>query len=241
VWDRPSTTMKPLTLALVCIALASCGSPLAERREANRQTEAGTTAPSEITMTCDGKATSLDSNEVQAQADGVHVTIVNTSGEDLGYTVSLRSGGGFGENAPRKRGSVVLSLPPGELLIGCPDPESEEDPTAGLPILEVFDPERYYVPRELECTSKTATGSDSDYGVGARGDTRNPVAIVEERFKDEVAPGDEVVRAGYPEEKGDPTVVIRRDGRTVVSVHFFGNDEEGYLADSEDICGDFRR
>jgi hypothetical protein len=71
-------------------------------------------------------------------------------------------------------------------------------------------------------------------------DKRHPVEIVAERFEDELAPEDEAVRAGYPDEGGDPTIAIRREGRTVVAVHLFGNDKEGYLIDSEDICGDFR-
>jgi len=233
--------MRPLTLAIACIALVSCGSP----READlppdgNSTDVGTEAPSEITMTCDGETTKLDSSVVEAKADGVHVAIVNTSGMDLGYTVSLRSGGGFGASAPRTEKTLVLSLPPGDLAIGCPDPRSEDDPSAGLPSLRVIDPEGYYLPKELECTSETASGSSHDYTEGATGDKRNPVEIVAERFEDELAPEDEVVRAGYPDEGGDPTIAIRREGRTVVAVLLFGNEKEGFLIDSEDICGDFR-
>jgi hypothetical protein len=191
-------------------------------------------------MTCDGATTKLDAPAVKAQPDGVHMTIVNTSGEDLGFSVSLWSGGGFGENAPRSKGKRILSLPPGEVKIGCPDPEFEGDPTDGLPTLTVVDPTSLYVPKELQCTSETAIGSSHDYAEDATGDKRNPVEIVAARFEDELAPEDKVVRAGYPDEGGDPTIAIRREGRTGVAVHLFGNEKEGYLIDSEDICGDFR-
>jgi len=235
--------MRPLTLALVCIALVSCGPP----READdvpadgNSAEVGSEAPSEITMTCDGTTTRLDAPAaVKVQPDGVHITLVNSSGKDLGFSVSFPSGGGFGENAPRNKGRLVLSLPPGEVRIGCPDPEFEGDPTENLPALTVLDPDSLYVPKELECTTDSASGASIDYGSGAEGEKRNPVDIVREQFSSELVSGDEVVRAGYPDEVGDLTVAIRRDGRTVVSVHFFGNDREGYLSDSEDICGDFR-
>lgn len=229
--------MKKALLVLVCFALTACGSPSTDR-PGTPSPQAANPVP-EVTMTCDGETTKLDSTVVEAKADGVHVTIVNASGMDLSYTVSLRSGGGFGAGAPRMEKTLVLSLPPGDLAIGC-DPRSEGDPSAGLPTLRVIDPEGYYLPKELECTSETASGSSIDYAEDATGDKRNPIEIVAERFEDELAPEDEVVRAGYPDEGGDPTIAIRREGRTVVAVHLFGNDKEGYLIDSEDICGDFR-
>jgi hypothetical protein len=199
---------------------------------------AKTAIPDVARLVCGEDGSRLSAPKVRPRADGIHLVVENRLGVDSGFAVENREGG-MGSNAPRGKSGHVLTLPPGELRVGCnypPDKLNESEPD--YQDLKVVDPEEVYIPVALEC--RVAGSAQPDYLPDARGKKGNVVELAREeaQIKDNLKPGDEVERAGYPESR-EPVVRVVRDGK-VTAVAAFRKAEKGrWLVDQISFCQSF--
>ena len=103
--------------------------------------------------------------DVQARADGVYITVDNSSGDDLYLDV-----GEYGRELRKGTTDLVIELDLGDVMMTCrPMPMgtvAEGDGTGGLSI-EVVAPEGW-VPAEVTCSSGKFSQGTIDYVAGAR-------------------------------------------------------------------------
>ena len=90
----------PLVVVLALSACADASTASAPPSEAS--------AGAVLDVTCDGSRTSITGSAVQAQSDGVHVRVENTTSDRLAFDWD-----GGGDNADPGRTSLVLAVPPG--------------------------------------------------------------------------------------------------------------------------------
>jgi hypothetical protein len=189
-------------------------------------------------VVCDAEGTHVETPSVRAQADGVHLVVVNRLGFDTGFSMGFAGGGGGGENAPQGESSHLVLAPPGELGIGC-----SLDPAGGGEvehrILRVVDPDGWYRPAELDCESWSQ--GFSDYGMDAVGRPGEPEEVARERFDSDfgLIEGDVVERAGYPDSE-TPIVRLVRDGRVLATISYRRAGDGGWLEDTMSKCDELQ-
>ena len=154
-----------LTLA-AALGLTGCGA-------GDETSPAGSTGDSEpeaalpdvARVVCEPDGTRLDTQSVRPQRDGVHLDVVNETGEDRSISVLDPQGGGLGEGAPAGTSTMVVALGPGTLEVTCSDPLAAVE--QGSP-LEVVDEDGLWISTNLDCTE--GFSGTSDYTPDARGD-----------------------------------------------------------------------
>jgi hypothetical protein len=189
-------------------------------------------APTVGRIVCDGTATTVETPEVAAQADGVHLTVENSGPEDLGIQFDET---GRGENADIGTSNLLVPIAPGEERVRCFGPEDDTGAPGGWSTIAVTEPSGFYASTELECASGRMGSGISDYVPGATGDA-DPAAAATDHFADQTGPGDEVVSAGYPEDPAERTFVLRSDGVAVASVSYRPDGQGGWLQGTASNC-----
>jgi len=207
----------------------------------------GPPAPDVARVACDGTSVTLDTGQVHAQPDGVHIDFVNQADEPLGFTLRFPDEASSPDDpvsgTPGPDGDIydpgavrtVGMWAPASYSIVCWNPSSGE--IAAIAQLEVVDPAGHYVPTEIECTTGEAYGSAPGYVEGTLGDQGAPADVVRARLTG-LQEGDVVELAGYPEATSEsPAVRIVRDGVNVGSATLFGDGQGGWLLSSLEGCG----
>lgn len=181
-------------------------------------------------VVCAVHGTRLETDAVKPQPDGVHLEIVNDTGEDRSLSViESRGGGGFGESAPAGTSTLVLTLAPGTLEISCAGLR-EERPEGSR--LEVVDEDGVWISTTLDCTA--GFSGTSDYTPDARGDA-DPLTAAHEGLQSYTQPGDVVRPAGYPEAE-TPLYRLVRDGEILATVELMDDGDGGWLPSTVDGC-----
>jgi hypothetical protein len=191
----------------------------------------GAEAPTVAEITCDGSTTRVLTPEVEAQPDGVHVRVTNTSSTDL----AIDFGEVGGDNAPIGTHEVVWSFFPGQVRVGCWDPTVEREPSLDASFT-VVDPNGYFVPSMLDCGGGEAVSGFVDYVEGATGWTGDPVDIAREHALG-LLPPDDVSYAGYPKQQ-QPQVRVLRNGALIAVFDFSDDGHGGWLMSSYQACAD---
>lgn len=152
-----------IAVAAVCSAVLATASV----RGAPAPTPAAQTAvpaAAVLTVTCTPRGIEVDRTEVAASRDGVHLRVVDTSGRPhmmFGYR-SLPGGteigwpgsGGGGEELTAAERVLVVSTPPGQLVVEC----TERGRSGSRRVVSVADPQGWFRP-----------GSPSEAGCLVRG------------------------------------------------------------------------
>lgn len=219
-----------LTVVPVYVQMESGETVTATQEPVPSPTEAPTTAPDVIAVSCYGDpSTQLDATVVAAQPDGVHVLVRSTNAY-----VEVQVDDDFirVENSPRE---LVLDLAPGEHGVQCIAPGADQvlDPTP----FEVVDPNGYWLDPQIDCSSP----SEAIFDAGP------------------VDPGDDIVEAlldsgrsiirgaiddpgsftfgGYP---GSPrsrsVVLIDVDGNVLARVHYVNAGDDIWFPSSYEYC-----
>jgi hypothetical protein len=158
-------------------------------------------APDALVATCTDAGIELDQDAVEAQVDGVHLTVENAASRPVVVQVT---GGGYGL-VPETR-DVVRALAPGTNELACAGHDG--DVIGERVEFEVVDPRSLYVPVDLQCEGGPMAMPDGsgtepmasalDAATAAFADLRSGM----------------VRRGGYPEQEGTPWVLVR-SGRVV--------------------------
>ncbi|MEA2499101.1 MAG: hypothetical protein QOH26_1506, partial [Actinomycetota bacterium] len=185
--------------------------------------------PDVAEVVCEKDGVRIVTPQVRPQRDGVHIHIENASGRDAAFV--FESGGRDAS------GTLVLPIAPGSEEVGCVI-GFEDAGKIRKERLHVVDPEGLYVTAGAECPGGIVGSSGGLLTPDARGERGDPVQLTRERFADQIKPGDEVLRAGYPDDP-EPVVAIVRGGRTMLTQEFLPDGEDRWFLDAYNACADF--
>jgi hypothetical protein len=190
------------------------------------------TAPSVGSIVCDGTTTTVQTPEVVAQADGVHLIVENSSSKDLG--IQFENIGG--RNADMGTTSLLEQMAPGDERVRCFGSDDDTGAPGGWADITVTDPMGYYTSNELQCASGTYSTGNIDYVAGATGEP-DPAIAAAAHFAEKMGAGDEVVLAGYPEASETREFVLLSGGVAIGSALYVPDGQSGWLLVMTSNCG----
>ena len=197
--------------------------------EASSTASAAALAPSALRVECTETGTSVATDSVAAQRDGVHFHVSSVVAGRAFQIDDVGADNAFPSTELPPEQTLVWAVPPGPIRIWC----GPTDPTeVDWVTVQVVDPLNTYVPAQLTCAS--AAHGSNDYGAGARGERGEPVAIARRHFRG-LRPGDSVEHAGYPA-TAERQVRVVRDGAIAAVATFTPDGRGGWLIGSTDIC-----
>jgi hypothetical protein len=217
--------MRPLYAALLML-LVGCADP-SGAGESSPGGSAQEDAPSVLDITCDGTTTVLASERVQAQSDGVHLLIHNTSSNML--LTEWEGGEHAGDGLDPGDRARTESLLPGEDRFRClpqnSDPGQEQGGWATFTVLAPPD----WVDPTLGCTGMTSQGV-IDYMPDATG-VDDPLADA----SDHASKGATVTQAGYVTNQ-ERHFVAGTDGEMTESFVYRSDGQGGWLLSETGGC-----
>ena len=150
-------------------------------------------------------STEILTPSVQAQPDGVHISVDVPAGSELGFSVD----GCCGFNA--EDGPFVVPIPPGPMRVACATFDADLGDDSLYRALQVVDEEGVFVaPTEIRCADGTGVGSgDAGPAAGA-----SPIEAARALLTG-VRSSDELVQLGYLEREEGASVGVRRDGEVI--------------------------
>lgn len=229
-------SMKALALVLVLAAavVAGCGQTQSQGDSTQGRAHAEP-LPDVALVECTVNGARVRTPTVRPQPDGVHLRITNDTGSELAFSADDAEHGGQGASAPSGSVSYVWALPPGKLSVKCTNDQADPSEIEGTE-LTVVDEEGLWVSTSLYPGCHEASTGTADYGVGAKGEGEDPVAIARKAFGNQgLKAGDVVERAGYPE--GDETIVrVVRSGDVIATMSFLSDGAGGWLPENTTRC-----
>jgi hypothetical protein len=222
-----------LVLAVAAaLGLTACG---AGDDEAAPAESTETSEPEQVALpdvarvVCAVHGTRLETDTVKPQPDGVHVEVVNETGEERSVSVLDPQGAGMGQSAPAGTSTLVVALAPGALEVTCSDLREEEREGS---MLQVVDEDGVWISTTLDCM--LGFSGTSDYTPDARGDA-DPLTAAQSGLESYMQPGDVVEPAGYPEAE-TPLYRLMRDGEVLATVELMDDGHGGWLPSTVEGC-----
>ena len=193
--------------------------------------EGGVVGSPPLTVVCGADGVSIVDSPVEAQADGVHLSLVNET-ERVRH-VRVRPGRMLLHVGPGESVDEVLDLAPGTYRFLCKKGRFGKIPY-GLPVAGVVeDPAGYFHPSEVECDGSVSF-MIIDYASDAPGMPGEPAEIFAELVRGTL-PDDVVDYTGYPE-AAYPTAGVTRDGTLIAEASFFESSRGGWLLEGFESC-----
>lgn len=232
---------KRAMLIVAALALAAAGSFLAFSALSPVGNKSPSTDPREVSsassvlhVTCNtDPEVTVDSAQVVAASDGVHVEVDSGRGGNVFHVVSSREP----ENHATYTlvlepgiNSTTLPIPPGQISVGCfaaPFNAGGIDATTLTPI-EVTDPMGAWTPVDLSCPSPLHQRVFSDATSRIPADAASEA--VREVMGGLIAPTDEIGVGGYADYRGSSarySFLVERDEKTLAVATVLARD--GYL------------
>lgn len=213
-----------LVVALAC-ACAGCADPGSDPGTTGPTTNISVPFQVELRCGADG-STSLSSEIVQPQPDGVHLGVLNEHEEPVSVE---------GFDAEPGRTTWVLPRGPGDIELMCwpfsLHGSGEEPPRIRL---TVVDPQGLYVDSMVPCEpTGITTGEWAEEPV----DPGPPPLDVARRLIEGLWSDDELLYGGYPEQPRRPVVVVR-DGHVVGSYSIVRFEGEPWSIMGGTACAD---
>jgi len=177
-----------------------------------------------LDVTCDGSSTSIAGFAVQAQSDGVHVRVENTTSDRLAFDWD-----GGGDNADPGRASLVLDVPPGTGKARCLGLTDDPGQPGGWTTFDVIAADGWVSP-ELKCASGLMSQGVGDYVAGATG-SKDPMAVAKQHVE-----GLEVQEAGYRTDESR-TFIALDEGVVTHTFGFTSDGQGGWLLTTTGACG----
>ena len=230
-----------LHLSLVAVLLIGCGvetvgdgqtpSPGKDRASLTDR------APITARVVCDGEGVRVLTPEVEAGADGVHLSVDNRLGESADLSVS-HPGGGMGWSVPTGESKRVANVPPGRVKIACLSRSWGRDEVFAMDVGEiaVLADESGYKSTKLDCPrAREIEPFTEEETEEQRGD---PVEIFRRSNPGSLREGDVVEAAGNTRSRGERTVRVVRDGRVIATAHYL-KFSAGWLEATDETCAEF--
>ena len=177
--------------------------------------------PATLGVQCTATGTTLASDRVAAQPDGVHFRVASV---EPGRAFQIDGIGG--ENA---EGELVWEIPPGPARLWC-GPLPDVGDHDWVPV-DVVDPLGLYSNVKLACASVALT---LDYPGGTRGEVGDPVVIARRHLLG-LRPGDVVDAGGYPAAR-QRKVRVMRAGTPVAVATYASDDRGGWILSGTEVC-----
>jgi hypothetical protein len=205
--------------ALFVVLAGACADPVT--------TPTASDASDTLEIRCDGQSTDILTPTVQAQVDGVHVLIHNTS--EVRLDVEWPSSG---EGADPGDTTRLLGLLPGTSQVRCNlYAENDEQPEGAWASFQVEASPDWISP-SVDCPGSMYHGSGS-LAPDARG-VADPLADASKHFQEE---GDQVVQAGYAT-ADERTFVLLQDGEAIAGLVYISDDHGGWIQIESYGCSD---
>jgi hypothetical protein len=225
--------LRCLAVVTLC-ALASCAEA-SDRGPAASGPTGVTDTPTDVELTCGvNGSTSLSTDVVRPQRDGVHLLVVNEYEEPVSVGVlGVTRGDGQGLGADPGSSELVLTQAPGNVDLSC-TPNSQlmsgEEPRSVR--VTIVDPEGLYVDGALVCEVVTSMiGESPDAPI----DEGPPPLDVARDVIDGLQTDDTLLYAGYPDQPRRP-VVVSREGEIVASFSMAQYEERSWVIDEYSAC-----
>jgi hypothetical protein len=184
-------------------------------------------ASDSLEVRCDGETTEVLTPIVQAESDGVHIAVHNSSQTELSVSTET-----VGQGAAPGDSGFVAPISPGSSRIRClPVDEDHAAENGDWGVFDVLAPEGWVSP-DVVCPG-AGYGSVGDYAEGARG-VADPLQDAPKHFRED---GDEVVQAGYATDE-KRTFVLLRDGEPVAGLVYISDGNGGWLQSESFGCSD---
>lgn len=184
----------------------------------------------QVGATCDGSLAAIAAPTVQAQVDGVHLLVENTSGQPLDFGIEDGTGLALqGNSVPGASGAYTYDLAPGTYRFAC---------NTSIVPFTVVDPGAHYVSPQLSCaTPGSGTTGTTDFAPGARGPAGPVLDVVRQQLRG-IEPSDVVELAGYLPANSDRLVRVVRDGQVIAVVGATADGHDGWLIGAPRACPD---
>jgi hypothetical protein len=230
---QPIVRLLASAAVLAAAFLAGCGQGAPEQQP--RTEAAADGLPDVALIDCAVNGAHVLTPRVQPQADGLHLRIENDTGSELSFSADDPEHGGRGAGAPSGSVSYVWPLPPGTLSVKCTNDQADPSEVPGTD-LTVVDEAGVWVSTDLDPACEQFSTANADYGVGAKGDPGDPVAVARKQFeRDGLKSGDVVERAGYS--GGEETMVrVTRAGKVVATMLLDSDGAGGWLPSMTTVC-----
>jgi hypothetical protein len=173
---------------------------------------------------CETADIRIETPEVRAYPDGVHLALENPGGvwglefHPESWEYGQSEGHTFGDDVT----NVTSAMPPGRVTVACLPTEhaSYDDPEAATAIITIVDPDGLYVPPIPTC----GFGDQSRITIAASEDA-DPTDVF--RRVPGVRPSDEFRTPNYPKSPQYwPTFIVYRDGEAIARLMAPGIGEE---------------
>lgn len=189
------------------VAACAAGPTSAHRVEDPGSPAAGVPTSLQLNCRSDGSI-ELSSERVQARPDGVHLTVVNGSGEPV-------SVGGF--DADPGTSTWTLTDGPGMMGLNCwPFSQHSSGQEPDEQQVEIVDPTGMFFDGQITCAK--AMSGHGDFGEAPQDEGPPPLDVARDIIVG-LRPDDVVRLAGYPEQDNASVIVIR-DGEVIASYGF---------------------
>lgn len=186
-------------------------------------------APDVARLVCDQDGMTALDPEVAARPDGVYLEVLNQTTRREFYISKPdgrdNEGGGL---SPMGITKITTSMPPGEIYVSCfgkGEDISHQQRLEGRAVITVVDPDRLWVPPELDCSIDDRDRIvDDSVPEGAETDVDGLIRAIVPGIQQE----DQIRKAGYPlTQSGVQPRIIIRDGLRLATV-MLEPEDEGY-------------
>jgi hypothetical protein len=213
--------------------------PIAISPEAGTSESETAAAPTELEVVCDDDSTLVPgSGTVAAQADGVHLAVVNKGTLDTQFNIA--DGAKNVDLASGNQKRLVQPLDPGRHFVLC-----SVEGGSFTQSIEVVDPNGYWFDPDPDCSADQSNAADFNASaIATDGDPNDELqAWAASTFGSDMGPGvsalegDYTVRPGaYPEQADDRAVVAVDAEGHVIGVVWFQGSGSNWIASSYVTC-----
>lgn len=184
-------------------------------------------------VTCGDQGTRVLTPVVEAQPDGLHLSVTNETVSEVHVTVERAPSGGAGAEAPPGTSEHVLTVGPGDWVATCYVAAAGPNGKA----FELVDTGIWVSTDLTDCEVAEAAHGDPPRRVAIdRNDLAGLVRPTLESFVD-LEHGAVIEPAGYPEQ-AEAIFRARSDGRTIATMSFYRDDAGGWVEGEARSCPD---
>jgi hypothetical protein len=187
-----------------------------------------------LRVACGDQGTRVLTPVVQAQRNGLRLSVTNETDREVHLTVERDPSGGVGAEAAPGTSEHVLTVGPGEWVVTCYVGAAEPSGKT----FELVDTGIWVSTDLSDCEIVEAVHGDPPRRVTTDRDALADLARSTLESFVELEPGSVIEPAGYPEQ-AEAIFRARRDGRTIATMSFYPDGSGGWVEGEARSCPDF--